>query len=62
MTFDMQAIRQQFPGLSRPAIFLDNPGGTQMVRASLERMQRLMVDANANHGGLFETSRQMDET
>ncbi|MCJ7624893.1 MAG: cysteine desulfurase-like protein, partial [Anaerolineaceae bacterium] len=62
MTFDMQAIRQQFPGISRPAIFFDNPGGTQMVRASLERMQRLMVDANANHGGLFATSRQMDET
>jgi cysteine desulfurase family protein (TIGR01976 family) len=62
MTFDIHAIRQQFPGLSRPAIFLDNPAGTQMVHASLERMQRLMVDANANHGGLFATSRQMDET
>ena len=31
-------IRQQFPSLSRQAIFLDNPGGTQIARQSLERM------------------------
>lgn len=33
-----------------------------MVGASLERMQRLLVEANANHGGLFQTSQRMDET
>ena len=62
MSFDIQAVRKQFPALSRPEIFLDNPGGTQMVRASFERIQQLMIEANANHGGHFATSRNMDAT
>lgn len=62
MAVELSAARKQFPALSRPEVFLDNPGGTQMVGASLERMQRLLVEANANHGGLFATSQRMDET
>ena len=62
MAYDLSIVKSQFPALSRPEVFLDNPGGTQMVRSSLDRMQRLMVDSNANHGGVFATSRRMDET
>ena len=62
MSLDLSIIRPQFPALRRPEIFLDNPGGTQMVRASLERIERCLVETNANHGGLFATSRKMDET
>ena len=35
MTFDPSIIRSQFPSLDRPAIFFDNPGGTQIARPSL---------------------------
>ena len=54
-------VRQQFPALERPAIFLDNPAGTQISRHSLERMNQYMIECNANHGGMFETSRKSDE-
>lgn len=50
------AIRAQFPALRSKAIFLDNPGGTQMVRSCVERMQQYMYESNANHGGVFATS------
>ncbi len=60
MTLDLTLIRQQFPALDRPAIFFDNPGGTQIARPSLERIQRYLLECNANHGGAFETSRQSD--
>jgi cysteine desulfurase family protein (TIGR01976 family) len=60
MTLDSNAVRAQFPALQRPVIFLDNPGGTQIARTSLEQIQRYLVEANANHGGVFATSQESD--
>ncbi|MCX7609636.1 MAG: cysteine desulfurase-like protein [Anaerolineales bacterium] len=57
---DLNQIRNQFPSLTRSAIFFDNPGGTQIARPSLERIQRYLLECNANHGGAFETSRLSD--
>ena len=61
MSFDLETIRQQFPALNRPAIFLDNPAGTQISKPSLDRINRYLLECNANHEGLFETSRRSDE-
>ena len=66
MPLTLNSIRSQFPSLVRqaespnPAIFLDNPGGTQIARSSLERINRYLVEHNANHDGAFLTSRQSD--
>lgn len=54
------AVRNHFPALDRPDVFLDNPGGTQIARQSLDRMVRYLVECNANHGGQFATSRASD--
>jgi cysteine desulfurase family protein (TIGR01976 family) len=59
-------IRRQFPALRtqaelpRPSIFFDNPGGTQISQASLDRVSSYLVQHNANHGGAFRTSRDSD--
>jgi cysteine desulfurase family protein (TIGR01976 family) len=60
MPLDLTAIRQQFPSLGRPAIFFDNPGGTQIAHPSAERIQRYFLECNANHEGVFATSIQSD--
>lgn len=60
MTLDLNAIRAQFPALERPAIFLDNPAGTQITKRSLERIRDYLVRCNANHAGAFATSRESD--
>ncbi len=60
MTLDLSAVRSQFPSLARPAIFLDNPGGTQIAKQSLDRMNRYLIECNANHGGAFATSMDSD--
>jgi len=60
MPLDLALIRSQFPSLNRPAVFFDNPGGTQIARASAERIQRYLLECNANHGGAFATSRDSD--
>jgi len=66
MTLDMQQIRSQFPALRNeaakafPAVFLDNPGGTQVAQSTLDRVAAYLVQNNANHGGAFPTSQQSD--
>jgi cysteine desulfurase family protein (TIGR01976 family) len=60
MSLDLTLIRSQFPALGRNAIFLDNPAGTQVARTVLDRMNNYLVEHNANHGGVFATSRESD--
>lgn len=59
-TYDVNLVRQQFPSLDRPAIFLDNPAGTQIAKPSLDRINKYLLENNANHEGQFETSRRSD--
>lgn len=60
MIINPTLVRQQFPALQKPAIFFDNPGGTQIARQSLDRMVAYLTETNANHDGAFETSRRSD--
>src|SRR5512135_1602050 len=53
---NLSIIRNQFPSLRRPAVFFDNPGGTQIARQSLERLNKYLLECNANHEGVFATS------
>lgn len=62
---DVAAIRAQFPGLTRtvrgrPAVFLDNPGGTQVPHVVVEAMTEYLVHHNANRHGAFVTSQRSD--
>ncbi|MCG2786707.1 MAG: cysteine desulfurase-like protein [Anaerolineae bacterium] len=56
MPLDLTAIRRHFPALDSPAIFFDNPGGTQIARSSLDRITNYLLHCNANHEGAFATS------
>jgi cysteine desulfurase family protein (TIGR01976 family) len=60
MSLDLSAIRSQFPSLNRPAIFFDNPGGTQIAKQSLDRINKYLLETNANHEGVFPTSMASD--
>ena len=63
--YDVAEIRRQFPALNekyngRPAIFFDNPGGTQVHGSVIAAMVDYMTRRNSNTHGLFETSRRTD--
>jgi cysteine desulfurase family protein (TIGR01976 family) len=65
MSFDVDALRRQFPALSvahggRPMAFFDGPGGTQVPQAVIDAVTAYYREANANHGGAFDTSRRSD--
>jgi cysteine desulfurase family protein (TIGR01976 family) len=64
---DLSAYRRYFPALQlqvkgAPAIYFDNPGGTQIVQQSIDAMTRYLHTANANAHGAFLTSQRTDET
>ena len=66
MALNIKTIREQFPALSlkdegKARIYLDNPGGTQVPRQVLERMEHYLIHTNANHGGPFRTSVESDK-
>lgn len=56
LSASLNRIRGQFPALNRPAVFFDNPGGTQIAQQSIERINKYLIESNANHEGAFETS------
>jgi cysteine desulfurase family protein (TIGR01976 family) len=60
VTFDIAAVRAQFPALGAETAFFDGPGGTQVPQAVIDAMADCLRDANANVGGPFETSRRVD--
>jgi len=62
---DLSPVRSQFPALKlydagRPAIYFDGPGGTQVPQRVVDAMAHYLTHTNANHGGIFRTSRESD--
>ena len=60
MTLDVTAVRRQLPALQSETVFFDNPGGTQVPQAVLDRMLGYLTKSNANRDGAFATSRESD--
>ena len=63
--FPVDWCRRQFPALARqiagePAIFFDGPAGSQVPECVIEAIGSYLRTSNANHGGLFATSRESD--
>ena len=63
---DTNWVRAQFPSLQtkvngQPAAFLDGPAGTQVPTRVMHAIQNYLMNANANTGGAFLTSRRNDE-
>ncbi|HEU0028460.1 MAG TPA: aminotransferase class V-fold PLP-dependent enzyme, partial [Ktedonobacterales bacterium] len=66
LALDLDAIRKQFPSLTgpahgQPAIYVDNPGGTQVPQRVIEAVGRYYLDMNANTHGAFLTSQRTDK-
>jgi selenocysteine lyase/cysteine desulfurase len=59
---DLPTIRSKFPALKRTVIFFDDPGVTEVAQPVLDRINTYLVEHNANHGGVFETSRAIART
>ena len=65
MSFDLEAVRSQFPALAltdngKRRIYFDNPGGTQVPTCVAEAITDCLLTKNANLGAHFKTSKDAD--
>jgi cysteine desulfurase family protein (TIGR01976 family) len=65
-TFDVQAVREQFPALGRThngrgVVYFDGPGGSQVARQAIEATTGYMERGGANLHGVFPTSTETEE-
>jgi cysteine desulfurase family protein (TIGR01976 family) len=65
LSFDVQAARSQFPALARPIdgrlpVFFDGAAGSQVPGRVIQAVGDYLATINANHGGVFATSRASD--
>ena len=63
--WDVEACRRQFPALwqnddGQSAVFFDGPAGSQVPDRVTNAIVHYLATMNANHGGLFATSRASD--
>lgn len=61
----IEAVRQQFPALQRiyqgkPAVYLDGPGGSQVVKGSMDAIYAYMANGGANLHGSFPSSQETE--
>lgn len=66
MSLDVRSCREQFPALQREqagreVVFLDGPAGTQTPQCVIDAIVDYLSRCNANHGGMFATSRESDQ-
>src|SRR5215211_3906145 len=66
-TFDVQAVREQFPAISRThngrgVVYFDGPGGSQVARQAIDAISGYMERGGANLHGVFPTSTETDVT
>ena len=62
--FPVQALRQQFPALTRAGsfVFFDNAAGAQVPQVVLDAVQRHLLDHNVQRGGRYARSVAVDAT
>ncbi|MCH9694732.1 MAG: cysteine desulfurase-like protein [Gammaproteobacteria bacterium] len=65
MSFDLDAIRAQFPALAMTdngtrRIYFDNPAGTQVPAMVADAMRDCLLHKSANLGGYFQSSKDAD--
>ena len=66
MSFDVEAVRSQFPALAltdngRRRIYFDNPAGTQVPISVASAVSACLLNKNANLGGYFATAMAADD-
>ncbi|MFD2371622.1 cysteine desulfurase-like protein [Brevibacillus sp. GCM10020057] len=64
--FPIEAVREQFPALRRTcngksAVYFDGPGGSQVVKSSMDAIYAYMANGGANLHGSFPSSRETEK-
>ncbi|QYA24738.1 cysteine desulfurase-like protein [Gramella sp. MT6] len=58
---DINYVREQFPALDRDFIFMDNAGGSQVLKKVIERISGYLVHHNVQLGASYKVSAEAGE-
>ena len=56
MTLDLNFVRSQFPALDNEWVFMDNAGGTQILKGCVDKINEYYYSNNVQLGGSYEPS------
>ena len=56
MTLDLDFVREQFPALTNEWIFMDNAGGSQILKGCVANINEYYYANNVQLGGSYELS------
>ena len=56
MTLDLNFVRSQFPALDSEWAFMDNAGGTQILKGCVDNINEYYYKNNVQLGGSYEPS------
>ncbi|KAG5660848.1 hypothetical protein KAF25_002491 [Fusarium avenaceum] len=57
-SFSIENVREQFPALTKPQIFGDNAGGSQVLGTVAKSIADYLIDTNVQLGASYKTSTQ----
>lgn len=58
MTLDINYVREQFPGLKTDWVFMDNAGGSQILKGVVDNINEYYYSNNVQLGGSYEISQK----
>jgi cysteine desulfurase family protein (TIGR01976 family) len=61
MALDLAAIRREFPALNDSVVYLDNAGGSQVLRRVADRVQEYLLTSSVQLGASYPQSQQAGE-
>ncbi len=61
MTLDLAAIRREFPALNESVVYLDNAGGSQVLRRVADRVHEYLITSSVQLGASYPQSRLAGE-
>ena len=56
MALDLEFVRSQFPALAGEWVFMDNAGGSQVLRTVAERVSDYLLTSNVQTGASYAPS------
>ncbi|OQO01910.1 hypothetical protein B0A48_12383 [Cryoendolithus antarcticus] len=57
-TFDVNAVRQQFPAVGKKQVYFDNAGGSQVLKSVVDSVSNYLLSSNVQLGASYEIARQ----
>jgi cysteine desulfurase family protein (TIGR01976 family) len=61
VTLDLAAIRREFPALNESVVYLDNAGGSQVLRRVADRVHEYLITSSVQLGASYPQSRLAGE-